>query len=66
MDPGPEGKLSAEDYGLSDLDPDGCLHAFRLSADGKETGLSALLALGVCCGGFLNPAHNATALAPVT
>lgn len=43
MDPGLEGKLYADDYGLSldsfsDLDPEDWLHGFRLSEDGKETG----------------------------
>nr|XP_056715196.1 phosphorylase b kinase regulatory subunit alpha, skeletal muscle isoform [Euleptes europaea] len=39
MDPGPEGKLYADDYGLSldsfsDLDPEDWLHGFQMSEDG--------------------------------
>uniref|UniRef100_A0A8C8SXK1 Phosphorylase b kinase regulatory subunit n=1 Tax=Pelusios castaneus TaxID=367368 RepID=A0A8C8SXK1_9SAUR len=41
MDPGPEGKLYADDYGLSidsysELDPEEWLHGFQFADDGKE------------------------------
>lgn len=41
MDPGPEGKLYADDYGLSidsysELDPEEWLHGFQLADDGKQ------------------------------
>lgn len=50
MDPGPEGKLYADDYGLSidsysELDPEEWLHGFQLASDGKEEGVGDLDAL---------------------
>lgn len=43
MDPGPEGKLYADDYGLSlgsfsEAEPEDWLHGFQFVEDGKETG----------------------------
>uniref|UniRef100_A0A8C3T9F4 Phosphorylase b kinase regulatory subunit n=1 Tax=Chelydra serpentina TaxID=8475 RepID=A0A8C3T9F4_CHESE len=47
MDPGPDGKLYADDYGLSidsysELDPEEWLHGFQLADDGKEEGVGDL------------------------
>uniref|UniRef100_A0A8C6XY83 Phosphorylase b kinase regulatory subunit n=1 Tax=Naja naja TaxID=35670 RepID=A0A8C6XY83_NAJNA len=55
MDAGLEGKLYADDYGLSpesfqDLDPEDWMHGFQLAEDGKEMGPALLPALG--CGGL--------------
>lgn len=69
MDAGLEGKLYADDYGLSlesfrDLDPEDWMHGFQLAEDGKETGPSLRPALGCVVirnARPLNPDSNTTA-----
>lgn len=71
MDAGLEGKLYADDYGLSlesfrDLDHEDWMHGFQLAEDGKEMGpplLPALECAVVRNAGPLNPDSNNSLLA---